>query len=155
MQNLSLLSAVERPFNHDGLYQFWSRSQGLWSSKLAKVSVRLLDEQELQTLQHIHSLERPDFGIRMAWEYQSKSDIGQMMWCVDAYQPNSIFADQSVAANTSPAVYGYHMIEGQTLITTNGQHEERTTLDGDSRRVRELRSGGRLVKRLWENKFSA
>jgi hypothetical protein len=41
-------------FEHDRLYQFWSRSQGLWMSKLAKVTLCLLDERELQAFSQIH-----------------------------------------------------------------------------------------------------
>ncbi len=155
MKTLFTVSSVEWPYSQASLHRFWGRSQGLWLSKLAKVSLRLLEEQELQGLQQIHSLEHPAFGIRMAWEYQMKPEVGQMMWCVDATQPHVIFADRNMADSTSLAVYRYEMVEDQTLITTNGENEERTVLEGDSRRVRELRASGRLVKRLWESRFSA
>jgi hypothetical protein len=155
MNNLSISSSVNSSFQHGNLYQFWWRSQGLWLSKLVKVTLRLLDEQELQTFQQSHALEQPEFGVRMAWEYQTKLEVGQMVWCVDAAQPTLVFTDRSIADSTPPAIYHYQMVDDRTLVTTNGEVEERTALDGDSRRLRELRSGGKLVKRLWENRFSA
>jgi hypothetical protein len=57
--------------------------------------------------------------------------------------------------NCLPAIYRYQMIDDHTLITTLGEIEERTVLEGDSRRLRELRTGNKLVRRLWENRFSA
>jgi hypothetical protein len=153
MNNLFVSSTINLPFKHSNLYQFWWRSQGLWLSKLAKVTLRFLDEQELQAFQPIHTLEAPEFGVRIAWEYQTKSDVGQMVWCVDTNQPNLVFTNQGIADNTPPAIYHYQMVGNLTLVITKDEIEERTTLDGDSRRLRELRTGGKLVKRLWENRF--
>jgi hypothetical protein len=155
MNNISIPSTIDCSFKHCNLYQFWWRSQGLWLSKLVKVTLRFLDEQELQTIQQIHTLEQPEFGVRMAWEYQTKSEVGQMAWCVDTNQPSLVFTNHGIADNTLPAIYNYQMVGDLTLVTTNGEIEERTALDGNSRRLRELRTGGKLVKRLWENKFSA
>ena len=155
MQKTSILPSINSSFRHGDLYQFWLRSQGLWLSKLAKVTLRLLDERELQTFQHIHLLEQPEFGIRMAWEYQTKSEVGQMMWCVDAAQSSLVFANQGIADHSPPAIYRYRMKGDRTLITTNGEIEEFTALESDSCRLRELRTGGKLVKRLWENRYSA
>jgi hypothetical protein len=140
---------------HDSLYQFWWRSQGLWLSKLAKVTLRLLDEGDLQTFRHHHSLKQPAFGVRMAWEYQTKAESGQMMWCVDATQPSLIYTDRGITDNSPPAIYYYQIIGDRTLVTTLDDIEERTALESDNCRLRELRTGGKLVKRLWENKFSA
>lgn len=155
MENLSISSSINPSFRHRNLYQFWWRSQGLWLSKLAKVTLRLLDEQELQTFQQVHDLEQPEFGVRMAWEYQTKSEVGQMLWGVDAAQASLVFTDRGIADNSAPDIYHYQMVDDRTLVTANSEFEERTALDGDSRRVRELRTEGRLVKRLWENRFSA
>ena len=47
------------------------------------------------------------------------------------------------------------LVNDLTLVTTNGEAEERTILDRDSRRLRELRTGDELLKRLWENRYSA
>ncbi len=44
-----IYSSIDQPFTHDTLYQFWVRSEGLWLSKLAKVTLCSLVEQELQT----------------------------------------------------------------------------------------------------------
>jgi hypothetical protein len=148
------MNKIERDFEHCNLYQFWERSQGLWLSKLAKVTIRFLDESELQLFQQIHALEQPEFGIKMAWEYEIKADIGQMMWCVDAAHSSVVFADRGITNRDPPTTYHYRMMADFTLITTNGEVEERTALDGDSRRLRELRADGKLVKRLWENRFS-
>ncbi|PSB50258.1 hypothetical protein [Chamaesiphon polymorphus] len=139
---------------HDRLYQFWSRSQGLWMSKLAKVTLCLLDERELATLSQIHVLEQPEFGIKLAWEYQLKAESGQMNWFVDAAQPGLVFTNKSVWADSLPAIYDYQMVGDRMLITATGELEERTVLEGDCQRRRELRCDGALVRRHWEHKFN-
>ncbi len=141
--------------NHDRLYQFWDRSQGLWLSKLTKVTLSFLDEPELDTFQQIQPLAKPDFGVRMAWEYQTKAETGQMNWCVDAMQPGLIFTDKSVAADSLPAIYRYQMVDDHILITAAGEIEEHTTLENDCRRLRELKHQGKLMRRFWENRFNA
>jgi hypothetical protein len=155
MNNHLISSSHAPPAGHDRLYHFWERSQGLWLSKLAKVTLRFLEEQELQSFPPIEGLSIPAFGIKMAWEYQTKPDSGQMLWCVDADQASLIFANQGIMANSFPISYQYQMLDSCALVTTNGDAEERTALEGNSRRVRELRTGGKLVKRIWENRFSA
>jgi hypothetical protein len=155
MQNLLISSSSNQPFRHSTLYQFWQRSQGIWLSKLVKVTLRLLDDPELQMFQRIHALEQPEFGVKMAWEYQTKSEGGQMMWCVDANHPSLVFTNQGITDESPPTIYQYQMVGDRTLVTTQGEIEERTALDGDSRRLRELRAEGKLVKRLWEIRFSA
>jgi hypothetical protein len=155
MYSLSSSFSNNRAFKHDRLYQFWWRSQGLWFSKLAKMTLSLLDEREIQKFEYVDSLEQPEFGIQMAWEYQTNLAAGQMAWCVDAAQSNLIFTNRSITENCLPAIYRYQMIDDHTLITTLGEIEERTVLEGDSRRLRELRTGDKLVRRLWENRFSA
>jgi hypothetical protein len=120
-----------------------------------KVTLRLLDDPELQMFQRIHALEEPEFGVKMAWEYQTKSEGGQMMWCVDANHPGLVFTNQGITDESPPTIYQYQMVGDRTLVTTQGEIEERTALDGDSRRLRELRAEGKLVKRLWEIRFSA
>jgi hypothetical protein len=155
MKHHIISSSLDPPDAHDRLYQYWERSQGLWFSKLAKVTLRFLDKPELQNLQRIHTLEQPEFGIRMAWEYQTKADVGQMRWIIDAAQPNLIFTSQGITDESPPDIYQYRMIDDQTLVTTKEDVEERTALESDRLRIRELRTGGKLVKRLWENKFNA
>jgi hypothetical protein len=155
MKHHTISSSLDPPDAHDRLYQYWERSQGLWLSKLAKVTLRFLDKSELQSLQRIHASEQPEFGIRMAWEYQTKVGIGQMMWIIDEAQPNLIFTNQGITDESPPDIYQYRMIDGQTLVTTKGDVEERTALESDRLRIRELRTGGKLVKRIWENKFNA
>jgi hypothetical protein len=149
------LSSSDRHFTHDSLYHFWYRSQGLWFSKLAKVTLRLLDEAELETFGQVHALEQPEFGIKIAWEYQTKSSAGQMTWCVDATESSLVFSNQGITDNSPPGIYHYQITDDRTLVTTNDEIEERTALDGDGRRLRELRTGGKLVRRIWEHKFSA
>jgi hypothetical protein len=141
-------------FEHDRLYRFWSQSQGLWISKLAKVTLCLLDERELPALSQIHVLEQPEFGIKLAWEYQLKAESGQMSWFVDAAQPGLVFTNKSVRADSSPAIYDYQMVGDRMLVTATGELEERTVLEGDRQRLRELRCDGTLVRRHWEHKFN-
>jgi hypothetical protein len=90
----------------------------------------------------------------MAWEYQIKSEVGQMAWCVDATQPSLIFTDKSVTEHSLPVIYHYQMLDDHILITAAGELEERTALEGDHQRLRELRYADKLVRRHWENKFS-
>lgn len=141
-------------FEHDRLYQFWLRSQGLWMSKLAKVTLCLLEEWELAALSHLHVLDRAEFGIKLAWEYQRKAESGQMCWFVDAAQPGLVFTNKSVQADSLPAIYDYHMVGDRMLVTATGELEERTVLEGDCQRLRELRCDGTLVRRHWEHKFN-
>ncbi len=48
MKNLSIHSLLNQSSKHERLYQFWSRSQGLWLSKLTKVTLSFLSKQQLQ-----------------------------------------------------------------------------------------------------------
>jgi hypothetical protein len=155
MRDLSLTAWIDRRFKHGSLYQFWWRSQGIWLSKLAKVSLRLLDDRELRSVYKLHALEQPEFGVKMNWEYYSKPLSGQMVWFVDSTQADLIFIDKSVGPDSQPDIYSYRVIDGQTLVTTNGSIEETTMLDGHSRRVRELRLNGKLFRRIWENKLGS
>jgi hypothetical protein len=154
MKIFPIHSSLDQSSKHDRLYQFWSRSQGLWLSKLTKVTLSFLSEQQLQVLKKIHSLWQPEFGVRMAWEYQIKAEVGQMAWCVDATQPGLIFTDRSVTDHSLSAIYHYQMLGDHILITAAGELEERTALEGDHQRLRELRYADKLVRRHWENKFS-
>lgn len=140
---------------HASLYQFWWRSQGLWFSKLVKVTVCLLNEQELLAICQIHRLKQPKFGIRIGWEYYTKAESGQMLWYVDANQPGVVFSNKGVANDSQPDIYHYQMFSNHTLVTTNGKLAETTALEGDSRRLRDLRVEGKLIRRIWENKFNA
>ena len=47
------------------------------------------------------------------------------------------------------------LVNDLTLVTTNGEAEERTILHGDSRRSREPRTACKLYKHLFENRYSA
>jgi hypothetical protein len=154
MKNLSIYSSLNQSSKHDRLYQFWSRSQGLWLSKLTKVTLSFLNELELQAFRQIHSLAQPEFGVRMAWEYQIKEEAGQMSWCVDAARPGLVFTNKSVKDHSLPTIYDYQMVGDHILVTAAGELEERTVLEGDYQRLRELRCDGKLVRRHWENKFN-
>jgi hypothetical protein len=145
-------------FKHRDLYQFWQRSQGLWLSKLVKINVRFLKERELQIFRQNHSLEQPEFGVRIAWEYRMKAEVGQMLWCVDSAQPHLVFTNQGfiykgITAQGPPTIHHYQVFGEHTLITLGNGMEESTSLKGDSCRLRELRSGGALVRRIWETRF--
>jgi hypothetical protein len=122
---------------------------------IARTLVFQISEDDAEFVGRTRDPEQPEFGIQMAWEYQTNLAAGQMAWCVDAAQSNLIFTNRSITENCLPAIYRYQMIDDHTLITTLGEIEERTVLEGDSRRLRELRTGDKLVRRLWENRFSA
>jgi len=147
------LNSTKNRYQHYKLYDFWFRSEGIWFSKLVKVAVRFLDAQEVLIISQIHELEQPEFGIRMSWEYNTKAESGQMYWCVDANQKGRIFIDKSLSDN-NPQIAYYQLIDDNKLVTTVGKYEETFFLKGDSRRLRELRYDGKLVRRLWENKFA-
>lgn len=142
-------------FIHQNLYNFWSRSEGIWLSKLVKVRVSFLDEQELLSISQIHLLTDAEFGVKMSWEYNLKAESGHMSWCADANQPGLIFTDKSLSKDSLPGIFDYQMVNEHKLVMTVGKYEETFILDGDSRRLRELRYEGKLLRRLWENKFCA
>ncbi len=137
---------------HNNLYNFWFRSKGVWDSKLAKVTVNLLDEQELSSISRTHHLAKAEFGVNMSWEYKTKQESGQMSWCVDTKQPNVVFTNKGLAKDSSPGRFAYRMIDDNKLVITVGKYEETFFLKDDRRRLRELRYDGKLVRRLWENK---
>jgi hypothetical protein len=138
---------------HYCLYNFWCRSEGIWFSKLVKVAVRLLDEQELLAISNIHHLEQAEFGIKTAWEYNSKAESGYMSWCVNANQPSLVFTNNLL--NNTPQIINYQMVDENQLVMTGDNYEETYFLDGENRRLRELRYNGKLLRRLWEDKFAA
>ena len=130
---MSFNSSLNQQFKHDSLYKFWTRSQGLWFSKLAKVTVRLLDEQELLAICQIHPLKQPEFGVKMSWEYQTQAKLaaaGQMLWCVDANQFGLVFTNKGIANDSQPGIYHYQILSNHILVTTDGNLEEITTLEG-------------------------
>jgi len=137
---------------HDNLHQFWRRSEGIWFSKLVNVTVRLLPHTELLAISQKHLLEQPEFGVRMSWEYNTKQQSGQMFWCVDTAYPGLIFADRSMLENI-PQIFDYQMLSDRHLVITADKYSETFLLDSDRRRLRELRVEGKLIRRLWENKF--
>jgi hypothetical protein len=47
------------------------------------------------------------------------------------------------------------MVNEHKLVMTVGKYEETVVLEGDTRRLREQRYEGKLLRRLWENKFRA
>ena len=142
-----------RRFKHYNLYNFWSRSEGLWVSKLVKVTVKFLDEQELLVVSKIHALDNTEFGVRVSWEYTKKEESGHMSWCVDSHHLGLVFTDKSLLSDTPPQILNYQMINENKLVITAGKYEETFLIHDDTRRLRELRYDGKLVRRLWENKF--
>jgi hypothetical protein len=145
---------TEQPFVHDALYQYWFRSQGIWFSKLVKVAVRFLNAHELLNVGQLHGLnDTIEFGVRMQWEYYTKDECGHMSWCVDATHPNIMFSDRSVISH-EPQVLHYTMPHPDELKITLDDLEERFCLQSNRHQLRELRRNGRLLRRLWEHKFS-
>lgn len=140
---------------HDNLYSFWFRSKGLWFSKLVKLTVRLLSVQELLTISKIHHLDQAEFGVKMSWEHNIKEDSGHVSWCVDANQPGLVFTNKGLLSDSLPQIFDYEMVDDNQLVMTAGNYEETILLEGDIRRLRELRFEGKLIRRLWENKFVA
>lgn len=140
-------------FKHYSLYRFWLRSEGLWISKLVKITVRLLRKEELLALAHIHQLDKAEFGIKLSWEYNTKEELWHMSWCVDAARPGLVFTDKFLSNDSLPQLLNYQMIDDNTLVMTEGKYEEIFLLKGDNQRLRELRNEGKLLRRLWEYKF--
>lgn len=138
---------------HYKLYSFWLRSEGIWFSKLVKVTVKLLSAQELLAISFLHRINQVEFGVRINWEDNIKEESGHMSWCVDANQPGLVFTDKGLSSDSPPQILDYQMFDDNKLVITTGKYEETFLLDGDQRRLRELRYDGKLVRRLWENKF--
>lgn len=138
---------------HDSLYTFWLRSQGIWFSKLVNVTIKLLECGELLANDSVENIEHSEFGIRLGWEYNTKSEAGQMLWWTRSDRPGLIFTNKGIGNFTQPATYTYSLPSKDTLITSIGQFEETNILDGDNRRLRELRFDGKLMRRHYEQKF--
>jgi hypothetical protein len=81
-------------FQHQKLYDFWSRSVGLWQAKLVKVMIEILTPPDRAIVTQLHQMEEAEFGIRLSWEYSLRNESGQMIWCVTANHPDTLFADQ-------------------------------------------------------------
>ncbi len=141
---------------HQKLYDFWFRSEGLWLSKLVKVSINFLSPPDLLSVTQLHQLQQPEFGIRMSWEHHTSEASGQMLWCVDGNHPNSIFTNKGINPNSQSSVYQYHLLSDDILITIDGKAEETNFLEpNNTRRLRELRYDGKLIRRHWEDKYRA
>jgi hypothetical protein len=154
-ENPCELTQLTENLKHYNLYDFWLRSQGIWFSKLVKVAVKVFSKKENIQISQIHHLAQVEFGVSMSWEYYTKPELGHMSWCVDSNQSNLIFTDQSISSDTSPQIFNYQMVNDNKLIVTNGKYEEMFVLDSNSRRLRELKCEGKLIRRIWENKFAA
>ena len=139
---------------HDNLYHFWFRSVGSWDSLLVKVAASWLSEQELLSLSQIHHLSQPEFGVKVSWEYKKKSEEGNMSWCVDANHPNLIFTNKTLKHNSPPSILNYQLPDANKLVITVDDLEETFMLASSTRRLRELRYQGKLLRRLWEQKVS-
>jgi hypothetical protein len=155
MAYIPIKSSDRSKFQHDRLYRFWQRSQGIWLSKLVNMTIRLLDPQEFLASTPIETLKTPEFGIKLSWEYNTKAESGQMFWWVDLDRGNLIFTNKGIEDASQPSIYHYQMISDDTLVTAIGKFEETNLLEGNSRRLREIRFDGQLVRRHWESKFSA
>jgi hypothetical protein len=140
---------------HQSLYEFWQRSQSLWSGKLAQVSVRFLSESELAKLRQLHQLGQVEFGVDLSWKYSTRSESGQMSWCVDAVHPGVVFTNKGLLEQNSPQVYHYQMLDENTLVMSVDKYEETIRLETDRRRLREHRYDGKLIRRVWEYKVEA
>lgn len=135
---------------HNELSNFWFCSIGVWDSLLVTVTVDWVDEPELLSIGKIHKLDRPEFGVRMSWQYKKKSQSGYMSWCVDTQHPNLVFTNKGLT-NDNPCVLNYQMLNVNKLVITVDKLEETFVLEGE-RRLRELRYDGKLIRRLWEKK---
>ncbi|MBD2101499.1 hypothetical protein [Leptolyngbya sp. FACHB-261] len=140
--------------NHQELYEFWCRSMGTWTSPLLTLQLRWLDNPELLPISEAHHLSEPEFGISMSWTYNKKAEAGHMAWIADASHPNAVFTDKSIWEDTPPSVFNYQLFAAKRLVMTTGEYEETVFLQSDSRRLREQRYGGKLMRRLWEDKVA-
>jgi hypothetical protein len=147
-------SSKDQRLKHQDLYDFWLRSEGFWFSKLAKITIQLIEPSVFVDLAHSHQLQDPEFGIRINWEYSHQQTPGQMIWCVDAAHPSLVFTNQSISPGSLPSVYQYRMLSDNSLVTTDGHAEETNWLKQDHRRLREIRRAGKLIRRIWENKLN-
>jgi hypothetical protein len=140
---------------HQSLYEFWHRSQSLWSCKLTQVSIYFLSTAELANLRQLHQLEQVEFGVRLGWKYLTRDGAGEMAWCVDAAHPGIIFTDKDVLEQYSPQVYQYQMPDSNTLVMSVDKYEETIHLETEHRRLREHRYDGKLMRRVWEHRVEA
>ncbi|NJM86106.1 MAG: hypothetical protein HC847_01685 [Hydrococcus sp. RU_2_2] len=113
------------------------------------MTVRLLHSSELSPIRQRHELDT-EFGIRTSWEYRNKA--GQTVWAVAANYPSLIFTDKC-SDNHSPQILGYQMVNDHQLVIAADRYEETFRLEEDNRRLRELRFVGKLIQRIWEDRF--
>lgn len=142
-------------FIHNELYKFWFPSTGVWDSPLLTLTVKWLDEEELLLIGKIHNLHQSEFGVKMSWEYKKKSDSGHMSWCVDTAYPNLVFTNKSLAPESRPNIFNYQLLAANKLLMSVGKYEETVMLESETRRLREQRYDGKLIRRLWEEKVRA
>lgn len=136
---------------HDNFYQFWQKSQGVWTSPLVTVTVNWLDRQGLLSLGQMHQIQL-EFGVNMMWKYHKKSDSGSMAWGVDTNYSNLVFTDKNPGQDGGVSINSYEFVAANKLVMAHAQYEETFYLASDNRRLRELRIDGKLVRRLWEDK---
>jgi hypothetical protein len=145
----------QQRFQHQKLYDFWSRSEGLWSSKLVNITIDLLDPHDLLTVTCLHQLQQPEFGVKLSWKRNLDGTSGQMLWCVDANSPNRVFTDQGITSDGQPRVYHYDFLGDKSLVTRDGKAEETNRFESNYQRLRELRYDGKLIRRHWESKLGS
>lgn len=145
-------SSSNQRFKHEQLYNFWTRSEGIWFSQLVKVTVKLLDEPELLAISEIYLLTQAEFGVRTNWEFNTKAESGSMTWCVDASQPSLLFTNEKLPHEHLPQIFSYRLVNDNQLAIAGDDSEEIYWLDGNNRRRRELRYQNQLVSRVWETK---
>jgi hypothetical protein len=145
----------QQRFQHQKLYNFWLRSEGLWSSKLVSITINLLDPQDLLAVTRLHQLKQPEFGVKLSWKRNPDGRSGQMLWCVDAHWPNMVFTNQGVTSDHQPHTYDYALLGDSSLVTRAGNAEETNRFESNDHRLRELRYEGKLIRRHWERKLGS
>ncbi|MEO0969430.1 MAG: hypothetical protein AAFX80_14160 [Cyanobacteria bacterium J06639_18] len=64
----------ERPLNNEELYRYYARSEGVWSSDLAIVTVKFIAQEDILPIAKHYNLAHIDFGVQATWKYYHKKN---------------------------------------------------------------------------------
>ncbi|GEM_PF-4167261 len=92
--------------NNEELYRYYAQSEGVWSSDLAIVTVKLVGQEDILPIAEYYNLTHIEFGVQATWKYNHKKNKDTnfentnfdnknfeylMNCCTDSEQPGLMF----------------------------------------------------------------
>lgn len=86
--------------DNEELYRYYSRSEGVWNSDLALVTVKLINTEDVLSIAEHYELTQIDFGVQVTWKYNQNQNKDKnkdinfeylMNCCTDSEQPGLMF----------------------------------------------------------------